>query len=197
MKKVFIVAFFVLLAYPFNLMFGGSDIIQWSDVKQLTWKDFKKDNGKSPKPKLKSSIGIVIEPEQKDDNTMIANVYAEFNKENSSKPNSEGQTDEALHHEQLRFDLAEMYARKERKQLPDSAYKTVGKFYIIAQHINKQINKDFLTESAKYDEETKNGSDATAQEKWDKDVSDRLGQLSSYTSDDKVELNIEKAIPKK
>ncbi len=139
----------------------------------------------------------MIEPEQKDDNTMIANVYAEFNRENSQKPNADGQTDEALHHEQLRFDLAEVYARKERKQLPDSTYKTVGKFYIIAQHINKQLNKDFEAESAKYDSATKFGTDADAQQKWDKDVSDRLGQLSSYTADDKVELSIEKAIPKK
>lgn len=197
MKKVLAVIFFVLLIFPFKTMLGGGDMIQWSDVKPLVWKNFKKDESKSSKHKTHSAIGIVIEPEEKDAQTMVANVYAEFDMEKSSKPDPDGQTDDALHHEQTRFDLAEAYARKERKQLPDSTYKTVGKFQQIAQHINKQANKDFLEESAKYDEETKNGTDDAAQKKWDKDISDRLTQLSSYTADDKVELNIEKGIPKK
>jgi hypothetical protein len=51
-----------------------------------------------------------------------------------------------------------------------------------------------MEESAKYDDETKNGSDADAQKKWDKYVQDKLTELNSFTSDDKIELPIEKKI---
>jgi len=195
MKKVYLLAalFVACILFPYGTMLGGSDVVQWSDVKQINWKDFKKDQ-KSPKHKTHSAIGIEIKPEQKDDNTMIANVYAEFNKENSGKPDADGQTDEALHHEQLRFDLAEVHARMERKQLPDSTYKTIGKFYMIAQKINKQANKEFLEESAKYDEETKMGTNDSAQQRWDKYVADQLSKYSDLTAETPVELTIEKKI---
>jgi hypothetical protein len=194
MKKVLLVAAIVMLCLPIENMLAGSDIINWDPVKQLTWKDYRKEEQKTGKHKTHSAIGIVIEPEQKDDQTMIANVSAEFNKLNSSKPDADAQTEDALHHEQLRFDLAEVHARMERKQLPDSTYKTIGKFYQIAQRINKQANKDFLEESAKYDDETKNGTDADAQKKWDKYVADQLGKYSDLTADQKVEIPIEKKI---
>jgi len=194
MKKVYVVLFFVLASFPFSSMLGNGDQIYWDAMKQITWKDFKKDEPKTGKHKVKSALGILILPEQKDDQTMIANVYAAFNKENSARPDADGQTDDALHHEQTRFDLAEVHARMERKQLPDSTYKTIGKFYIIAQRINKQANKDFMDESAKYDDETKMGTDAAGQKKWDQYVQDQLTKYSSYTSDDKIELPIEKKI---
>jgi len=193
MKKVLAVLCFILLVFPFNSMFGGSDAIYWSDTKQITWKDFKKDQ-KSPKHKTHSAIGILILPEQKDDQTMIANVYAAFNKENSGKSDADGQTDDALHHEQVRFDLAEVHARMERKQLPDSSYKTIGRFYSIAQKVNKQANKEFNDESAKYDEETKMGANDTAQQRWDKYVQAQLDKYSDLTAATPVELTIEKKI---
>jgi hypothetical protein len=196
MKKVLVALLFILICFPLQTMLGGVDGINWSDTKQLTWKNFKKDVGKSSKHKTHSAIGILITPEQKDDQTMIAEVVASFNMENSSKPDPDGQTDDALHHEQTRFDLAEVHARMERKVLPDSIYKTIGKFYIIAQKINKQANKDFMDESAKYDDETKMGSDADAQNKWDKDVQSRLEKFSAYSADNEVELSIEKKITK-
>lgn len=196
MKKVLGVLFVVLMLVPVNGMFAGGKDLYWSDVKQLSWKDFGKEADKHSKRKAHSSMGIIIMPSQKDDQTMTANVYAVFSSEKSTKPNKDGQTDDALHHEQTRFDLAEVYARKERKQLPDSTYKTVGKFYMIAQKINKDANKDFIAGSKKYDEETKFGDDAAAQKKWDDSVQGLLSQYSSYTSDDNIELPIEKKITK-
>lgn len=196
MKKVLGVLFVVLMLIPVNEILGGGKDLYWSDIKQLTWKDYKKTVDKHSKRKAKSNMGIVILPAQKDDQTMIANVYAVFNTETSTKPNEDGQTDDALHHEQIRFDLAELHARMERKQLPDSTYKTIGKFYMIAQKINKQANKDFMDESKKYDEETKFGDDAAAQKKWDQYVQDELNKYGDNTGDDGIELSIEKKITK-
>ena len=196
MKKVLGVLFVVLMLIPANIMLGRSKDLYWSDVTQLSWKDYKKSADKHSKRKAKSNMGIVILPSQKDDHTMLANVYAVFNTETSTKPNEDGQTDDALHHEQIRFDLAELHARMERKQLPDSTYKTTGKFYVIAQKINKEANKAFMEESKKYDEETKFGDDAAAQKKWDQYVQDQLNKFGDYTGDNAIELEIEQKITK-
>ena len=131
MKKLLAIVSLVLICMPLNTMFAGGDKIFWSSDTMLTWKDFKKEIPKNSKTKSHGFVGIDIDPEKKDndDYTLQVTIHAYFLKPSSEKPDKDEQSDDALHHEQKRFDLAEVYARKLRKQISDSTFKTAGKFY--------------------------------------------------------------------
>jgi hypothetical protein len=195
MKKLLAIVALVLICMPLNTMFGGGDKIFWTSDGMLTWKDFKKEIPKNSKTKSKGSVSIDIENEKKenDDFTLQVTIHAYFLKPNSEKPDKDGQTDDALHHEQKRFDLAEVYARKLRKQISDSTFKTAGKYYVVASKIFKQLTKECGEEGKLYDEQTKNGTIDTAQSRWDKYID---GMLQKYggSEDAQMDVTVEKKI---
>lgn len=195
MKKLFIIVLIASLFIPVNEMFGGGDKIYWSADGELTWKDFKKEVPKTSKSKTHGQVGIDIDNDQKDDNTLEVSVFAYFLKSGSSKPDMDGQTDEALHHEQYRLNLAEVYARMLRKQIGDSTFKTVGKYYVVASKLTKQLSKDLSEEQHKYDDETKMSANDTAQQRWDKYIDDQL-QKFTENGEPKFEVTFEKKITK-
>jgi hypothetical protein len=197
MKKLLAIVSLVLICMPLNTMFGGGDKIFWSADNMLTWKDFKKEIPKNSKTKSHGFVGIDIDPEKKDndDYTLQVTIHAYFLKPSSERPDKDEQSDDALHHEQKRFDLAEVYARKLRKQISDSTFKTAGKFYVVASKITKQLTKECGEEGKLYDEQTKNGTIDTAQSRWDKYID---GMLQKYGGSEDVEMDVtvEKKITK-
>ena len=194
MKKLLAILLLALVM-PINTMLGGGDKIYWTSDVQLTWKDFKKEVPKTSKSKNHGFVGIDIDNGQKDDNTLQVTVHAYFLKSGSSKPDEAGQTDEALHHEQYRFNLAEVYARKIKKQISDSTFKTAGKFYVVASKITKQASKDCSDAQHRYDDETKNGAIDTAQSRWDKYIDGQMQKYSAY-DESSMDVTVEKKITK-
>lgn len=193
MKRLIHLLPLLILFIPFGVIVAGGDKIYWSEDTQLIWKDFKKEVPKNSKAKAHGQVGIDILNDEKDDHTMELSVYAYFLKSGSSKPDEAGQTDEALHHEQYRFNLAEVYARMLRKRLGDSTFKTSGKYFVVASKITKQLSKELSDEQHKYDEEVGTPIRDTAQQRWDKNIDARLLQYGQ-NADPKQDITFEKKI---
>lgn len=193
MKKLFLSLLVVMLFIPVNAIIGGGDKIYWSSDTELIWKDFKKEVPKTSKAKTHGQVGIDILNDQKDDHTMEVSIYAYFLKSGSSKPDLDGQTDDALHHEQYRFNLAEVYARMLRKQLGDSTFKTMGKYFVVASKLTKQLSKELSDEQHKYDGEIGTPTKDTAQQRWDKYIDAELLKYAE-NADPKLEVTFEKKI---
>lgn len=175
-------------------------IIVWSKNRKLTWADFAgpvpatapaerhaeshvgvhstwkistkcEDVGKSGKKKCTATINEV-------------NAQAEFDP-NQSWVKEGKQTDSLLKHEQGHFDIAEHFARKKKKQMENflgqsesavaddeqtaedqATEKLEKKLMEVCDAIDKQ--EDALQDA--YDTQTKHGTDADQQKKWDEKI---------------------------
>jgi hypothetical protein len=91
----------------------------------------------------------------------------------------ERKTPALLAHEQLHFDMSEVYARLLRKQLANTQ--------LTAANINK-VSTDAFLETYRiykerqwaYDQETHHGLNAAAQERWEQTIRKELAALAGY-----------------
>ena len=107
-------------------------------------------------------------------------IVAVFDRKKSWVIDEAKSDDRLLRHEQLHFDLAEVYARILRKKL--SAFKIPCRY---EKSVQAQINviadnniRDLQVEQDRYDVETKHGLNEKAQTEWERKVKDML-QLGS------------------
>lgn len=92
---------------------------------------------------------------------------------------SEKMTEALLAHEQLHFDIAELFARKMKMTFAE--YELPVKTFIdkkADQRMEKayhQIFKEMMEMQHLYDEETGHGTDVKAQEEWVSQIKNKLG----------------------
>lgn len=104
-------------------------------------------------------------------------VYVLFKKEDSWVTDI---SDTALlAHERLHFDIAEIYGRKIRKQIAAMGEKGVKDLSEYRKAIKYLLGK-FKEKSFEYDEETRHGTDASEQRRWQIFVSSELQRLHEY-----------------
>ena len=114
----FLIAFvFTIISSQLNAQ--DANLIPWKANERLTWEDFikKKSNNHNGLQAL-TTAGIGIEFECKGPKPKIA-VTCHFKKKESWTRNTESM--ELLAHEQVHFDITELFARKLRKKLADLA----------------------------------------------------------------------------
>lgn len=83
-----------------------------------------------------------------------------------------------LNHEQLHFDLAEVYRRRMVKQIKQTKFSSNYKKEI-AQIVNTQ-QAFFNQEQLKYDRETLHGKDKAEQAKWRQNIKNELLNTIKY-----------------
>ena len=100
---------------------GNGDIIVWSKDYKLKWEDFQ-GNGDTAKvigAKCSSTINYDFTPKHGD--TLKLVIEADFYKNESVtviwRLKAANDVDQALQHEQIHFDITELYARKVRKMI--------------------------------------------------------------------------------
>ncbi len=104
-------------------------------------------------------------------------VYVLFKKEDSWVTDT---SDTALFaHEKLHFDIAEMYGRMLRKQIAAMGKRGVDDLSEYRKAIKYLLAK-FKEKSFEYDEETKHGTLASEQRRWQTFVSSELQRLHEY-----------------
>jgi len=94
-----------------------------------------------------------------------------------------------LKHEQLHFDITELYARKLRQMMHETDFKKVKN---ISAEISKMYNRvmaDENKEQNKYDKDTEHGLNAAKQQVWSDDIAARLGAAEAFTA---TEINVVK-----
>ena len=177
--KLFLVTSLIWTAHPKewnNLYKTSSNRIEWKEDQALNWENFK---GKVP---IESSLvaetnsGIHLSYTCTGE-TMDWNIYAYFDQELSwRKPHA---TKAILLHENLHFDISELYARKLRKRLhllkhPCSMEKAE------LQKIFNEVVADHKQRQKKYDLETKHSLDSIRQMQWNSWVEQELSYLSKF-----------------
>jgi len=155
------------------------DVIVWNDKVELSWSDFK---GKAEGIKdhiAMSRCGIHMEqssytlPHGKP----TYSFYAFFVPE-SSWYLKDKVTDKTLLHEQLHFDVAELYARKLREIFSKSIINPAS-----SKSIFDKTYKEYRRMQQQYDDETQNGTNEKIQKIWVLKIKNELEKYSKYKTD--------------
>jgi hypothetical protein len=85
----------------------------------------------------------------------------------------------SLKYQQTLFDIAEIYARKFRKELQENR-KQLSKGLSIVNDLNSKITAEFSKRRLQYDSETNSGLDSQKQIVWDKQIAQELQDLADY-----------------
>ena len=155
---------------------ADDDKIVWQSGVQLSWNDFKGSVAGKGNHIAMSKCGIGMEqssytlPHGKPTYSFYA-----FFVPGSSWYVKEKVTHKTLQHEQLHFDIAELFARKlrkitlEKELKPDKVKALFNKAYHNYELMQKQ-----------YDSETQNGTAAKPQQRWQRKVEHELKKLAEY-----------------
>jgi hypothetical protein len=85
----------------------------------------------------------------------------------------------SLKYQQTLFDIAEIYARKFRKELQENR-KQIAKGISIVNEINAKLSSEFAKRRLQYDSDTESGSDSQKQLIWDEKIKQELLELADY-----------------
>ncbi len=154
------------------------DCIPWNENRRLKWSDFKASPKKlSPNEALTES-GMSIELNC-DGKISTAVVKSYFNPHKSWTKDKESAY--LLSHEQLHFDITELFVRKLRKQLAIFE-NDCGKLSNHIQEYYDRNYKEFVAYQDAYDRESRHSIDTEKQVYWERKVERELNELRSYSS---------------
>jgi len=156
---------------------SAPSLIQWEGQDQLTWSDFKgkAKNWGSVSALTASAIEYAYECDR---GTIEVSVNAIFIPE-ESWAKTDAKNEYILSHEQLHFDITEVYARKLRKEIAAK----VTSCYDIRKidGIARKVLDDWKDEQSKYDRETGHSTKKDLQVMWEKKIERDLKTYSAYT----------------
>ena len=155
--------------------------VTWNESAKLTWEDFKgTPNSKSDAVALTAS-GITFGYSVKTSGDRIIDftttVEAHFYPNKSWYIKDKGDA-YILAHEQLHFDITELYARKFRAQIEKLVVNQNVKEQMKRLHtaINKAVNET----QQRYDEETNHSMNREMQLKWEMEIQKELQKFRNY-----------------
>ncbi len=154
------------------------DFYTWSQKGKLNWSDFKgTPDYKSPEIAITASS---VEFSYYTKGTVIGwQVIAKYFPDRSWIKKDK-QSPYVLQHEQVHFDITELYARLFRKRLKESV-KTSNDILML-KSIGKDILRDWQKTQDLYDKETNHSINEQKQAEWNKKVFDQLQALKDFAS---------------
>ncbi|WNH12820.1 hypothetical protein [Thalassobellus suaedae] len=156
--------------------------IEWSANRKLTWEDFKgqPDIENFPNALAVTNSGFGYESGSlsffKEGKLFVRNLF--YNHGSWVLP--KGKTDYVLRHEQIHFDITEIYTRILRKALIDANITTNNSNR--AQLIFESIKNDWQKRQEDYDYKTQHGLKKETQEEWEAIVTLELARYDLYKS---------------
>jgi hypothetical protein len=189
MKRIFLFLFASLICFggyaqrreAVNIKKLKNDTIIWQQDSLLTREDFK---GRVSKQWAGcAATCIMIIPIETNGNVVFS-VQAVFIK---SKSNIIQTSDYVLKHEQLHFDICELYARKLRKMMSDKDFTKVKDIQHEITMMYTKVNNEFGKYEEKYDIDTNHGENPAKQKVWEDDVANQMNELEKYSS---TEVNV-------
>jgi len=158
-------------------------VISWNDNYRLSWQDFKAQPMRNVGAVATTASGITfgfsIRESDKRVISFSTEVLAHFYPEQSwYKP--ERADNHVLGHEQLHFDITELFARKFRKRL--SVLKTTNDVAKKLRATHEAINKELAAFQNQYDAETNFSRNVEAQLQWQILIRRELQKLESFKS---------------
>ena len=184
MKKIFLFAFAIVACLngfsqkkeKLNVKKLKNDTIIWQKDSLLTREDFK---GKVTKEWAGCCVAAIMIVPNESDGNMLFSVQAVFIK---SKSNIIQTSDYILKHEQLHFDICELFARKLRKMMLETDFTKVKTIIHEIQTMYNKINMEYAKFQEKYDKDTNHGENPAKQKVWSDDVANQMAELDKYSS---------------
>lgn len=151
------------------------DLISWNEFYKLQWHDFQG----LPDEDRMGDAGAVVQIKAKPflvKKEIKYDVVALFNR---SKSWARDQSPSLLAHEQLHFDIAELYARKVRKKIKALNRSGVNDIKIYNAAIHELLQESNEVDE-RYDLETLHGAMSGKQAAWSDKVKQELAALQAY-----------------
>ena len=182
-----VIILFFLFASSFVSAQETDTIKYWSKANKLKIADFKSNTINNPKMSASSNLSLRYFLSEEFDS--IFYIKPAFNKYKSYFIGKEGKSEWLLNHEQLHFDILEVFARKFRREIFLNYYNN-GKYLDddTLYSIYLTIYKGYIQMSADYDKETNHSRNKLKQEKWNIKVAKELKDLSSYSHENYIKL---------
>ena len=155
--------------------------MEWQEFDLLDWEDFKGyrpeqyDGDAGSLVKIKA-VPYIVRKKIKYD------VYALFDK---TKSWALERSPQLLKHEQLHFDIAELYARKIRKKILQLSSKKKNDLKTYNHEIRKLLNESNEFDRL-YDMETLHGSLTRKQKEWEHKVKQSLASLKGFARKENI-----------
>ena len=174
MKNLFLLTTcFIILSSFSNPSFTH---IAWNEYRALTWDDFQATADINSHGDASTTIRISAKPYYKRGKLQY-NVDAWFLPEKSWYKTKSA---ELLAHEQLHFDLAELYARKIRHLISDYRQKGIKDPKKYHAGIQRLLDESNIVDR-QYDNETVHGAIKSKQASWKRTVDIEMSILSRYS----------------
>ena len=184
MKKKIIILFLII---PTSLIFGQNiskdSIIEWKKDNNLSWSEFLGKPNDNIIADALTSYKIEVLPSDVvlDENDNILNyqnltVKANFYKYHSWYIEN---TNQLLEHEQLHFDIAELFARKMRMEFEKLKNDNESNFNIYVDCYNR-LWKDCREMQRDYDFDTNHGRENEINLKWIDKINNELSKLNEF-----------------
>lgn len=171
---------FILCSF---LFIQDEPVISWSDSYKLSWSDFKNKSNGHPTAAAVTASGITFGFSIKQTDTKVVSytteVHSHFYPEKSWY-NIKLADIHVLGHEQLHFDITELYARKLKQRI--SKLKVSNSIRKELKKLHNDINRELAAFQDKYDDETNYSRNIEVQEKWKTYITSELQKLSKYKS---------------
>ena len=141
---------------------GTENILMWDESALLTWQDFLGKPDPMAKGDAASKVSIRATPFKRG-KQLYYDVNTVFHRSESwcKVPSAE-----LLEHEQIHFDIAELYARKARKKISSLKRQGIRDVNVYNAAISRIFDESNLTD-AKYDRETVHGVARKKQTEWE------------------------------
>ncbi|GAA4355087.1 hypothetical protein GCM10023185_17620 [Hymenobacter saemangeumensis] len=154
--------------------------IPWSATRRLTLADFQ--GQPTPKDKLAALTAADIKAGAAcRDYVFSGTVEATFDPNLSWFRDPKNSTEALLRHEQLHFDITEVYARKLRQKLTVFKVKAdCNKLQPAFDNLTRAVYSEWEREESRYDQETNHGLNTAKQGYWERQVQIKLDQLKAY-----------------
>lgn len=162
------------------------DIIYWHDNRSLTWEDFKGNPRYDHKRISALTSSGIVHYRGCENGQIIYKIKAYFEtKESWFK--EEAHNDYILHHEQLHFDITELYARKLRKALSERKF-ACGEEQEFEAFVETYL-KGWENKQSAYDMITHHSLDREKQLEWAYKITAELSLLEDFKSSSELENN--------
>src|SRR4051794_13395397 len=159
MKSLILIAYICFIAIS-----GKAQYIRWTEGQSLTWDDFTGEVNESSKYDAECFAEIRYEYRFFTANRFEFEVYASFDKANSWR-RKEMQSEGLLKHEQMHFDIAQLYAKKLKNDFESFTY--TANFNDQIQLLFEKRKQEYQTMQRQYDEETDHSLNKEKQKEWE------------------------------
>ena len=176
-----LIGVFIRLSSPLIGQEQSDQLLTWQQDRRLIWPDFQGEPDEESDFRAMTNWQLSYDfqlSKAKGEINSRFNVYAFFDHQKSWVKEGNG-SDELLQHEQLHFDIAELFARKLRKQFAIYSFKSENYQEELIQLFDAGLDSCNQVHN-QYDLDTEHGLNLENQNDWQQKIDLELMQLNEF-----------------